>query len=165
MHGSIQATYKPGSQPLSEILMKDLAIWLSKYAGVTYTCAACLEEYATCMLTKMAHSNASWLRKWLLETAKSKDILHCQKRWLATSTRLNVELSVLAPTNQPSMTVGFLHFIKVLTNHNRTWTRYIGYQRCSKMTGVMFYDKEYSCLSKTMVTHRHVTIIILIVHT
>ena len=29
------------------------------------------------------------------------------------------------------------------------------------MTGVMFYDKEYSCLSKTMVTHRHVTITIL----
>ena len=46
------------------------------------------------------------------------------------------------------VTVRFLHFIKVLTNHNRALTRYIWYQWCSKMTGVMFYDKEYSCLSK-----------------
>ena len=33
------------------------------------------------------------------------------------------------------------------------------------MTGVMFYDKEYSCLSKTTVTCGCVTIIILVVHT
>ena len=53
--------------------------------------------------------------------------------------------------------VRFLHFIKVLTNHKRTLTRYIWYQWCSKMTGVMFYDKEYSCLSKTTATCRRVT--------
>ena len=58
MHNSIQATYEPGSQPPLEIPMKDLAIWLGKYAGVTYTHVACLEEYTTCALTKMAHSNA-----------------------------------------------------------------------------------------------------------
>ena len=51
--------------------------------------------------------------------------------------------------------VRFLHLIKVLTNHNRTLTRYIWYQWCSKMTGVMFYDKEYSCLSKLQ-SHRGV---------
>ena len=44
--------------------------------------------------------------------------------------------------------VRFLHFIKVLIDHNRTLTRYIWYQWYSKMTVVMFYDKEYSCLSK-----------------
>ena len=59
MHDLIQATYEPGSQPPLEIPMKNLAIWLGKYVGVTYTQAACLEEYATCALTKMAHSNAS----------------------------------------------------------------------------------------------------------
>ena len=35
----------------------------------------------------------------------------------------------------------------------RTLTRYIWYQRCSKMTGVMLYDKEYSCLSNYSHTH------------
>ena len=44
--------------------------------------------------------------------------------------------------------VRFLHFIKVLTDHHRTLTRYIWYQWCSTMIVVMFYDKEYSCLSK-----------------
>ena len=32
------------------------------------------------------------------------------------------------------------------------------------MTVVMVYDKRYSCLDKTMVTCRHVTITILTVH-
>ena len=59
MCDSIQAIYEPGTQPLLEIPMKDLAIWLGKQAGVTYTHAAQLEEYATHALTKMAHSNAS----------------------------------------------------------------------------------------------------------
>ena len=49
--------------------------------------------------------------------------------------------------------VRVLHFIKVLTDHNRTLTRYIWYQQCSKMTVVMFYDKEYSCLSNYSHTH------------
>ena len=85
--------------------MKDLAIWLGKYTGVTYTCTACLEEYDTCALNKTAHSNASQLGKQLHEMAKSKDHLHHQKRQLATSMQLNAELSVLAPTNQLSVTV------------------------------------------------------------
>ena len=33
------------------------------------------------------------------------------------------------------------------------------------MTVVMVYDKRYMCLFKTLVTHRHVTTTILIVHT
>ena len=52
-----------------------------------------------------------------------------------------------SPALEVQKSVMFLHFIKVLTNHNRNVTRYIWYQRCSKMTGVMFYDKEYSCLA------------------
>ena len=36
---------------------------------------------------------------------KSKDTLHHQKKQFATSTQLDAELLVLAPTNQPSITV------------------------------------------------------------
>ena len=85
--------------------MKDLAIWPGKYVGMTYTHTACLEEYIMCVLTKLAHSNASQLGKQLHEMAKLKDYLHHQKRQLATSTQLNAKLSVLGPTNQLSVTV------------------------------------------------------------
>ena len=37
MCDSTQATYEPRSQPPLEIPMEDLAIWLGKYAWVTYT--------------------------------------------------------------------------------------------------------------------------------
>ena len=76
MQNSIQAVYKPGSQPPSEILMKDLAIWLGNQAGVTFTHAARLEEYAACALAKMAHSSASQLRKCLHEMARTKHHLN-----------------------------------------------------------------------------------------
>ena len=59
LHNSIWAVYQPRSQPLVEIPMKDLAIWLGKQAGVTYTHAARLEEYAVHALAKTAHSSAS----------------------------------------------------------------------------------------------------------
>ena len=36
--------------------MKDLAIWLGKYVGVSYIHAVCLEEYAKHTLAKMAYS-------------------------------------------------------------------------------------------------------------
>ena len=72
---SIQATYEPGTQPPLEITMKDLPIWLGKYARLSYTCAAHLEEYAKCALAKTAHSDASCLGKCLHETAKTRDLL------------------------------------------------------------------------------------------
>ena len=59
MCDSIQAIYEPGSQPPLEIPMKDLAIWLGKQVGVTYTHTAQLEEYTMCALAKMVYSNAS----------------------------------------------------------------------------------------------------------
>ena len=43
----------------ADMLLKDLAIWLGKYAGVTLTHAAKVEEYAAHALAKMAHSSTS----------------------------------------------------------------------------------------------------------
>ena len=41
------------------MLLKDLAIWLGKDAGVTLTHVAKVEEYAAHALAKMAHSSTS----------------------------------------------------------------------------------------------------------
>ena len=62
-----------------EMSLRDLAIWLGKYAGVNLTRAAKIEEYAVRALAKMAHSSASQLGKCLHETAWTKDRLNCQK--------------------------------------------------------------------------------------
>ena len=61
------------SQLKADMLLKDLAIWLGKYAGVTLTCVAKIEEYAARALAKTAHSSASRLGKHLHETARTKD--------------------------------------------------------------------------------------------
>ena len=63
------------SQLTADMLLKDLAIWLGKYVGVTLTHAAKIEEYASCALAKTAHSSASLLGKCLHETAQTKDRL------------------------------------------------------------------------------------------
>ena len=62
-----------------EMSLRDLAIWLGKYAGVNLTRAAKIEEYAVRALAKMAHSSASQLGKRLHETAWTKDRLNRQK--------------------------------------------------------------------------------------
>ena len=77
---SLWTEHKSGSQPSADTLMKDLAIWLGKQAGVTLTCVAKLEEYAVRALAKMAHSSTSQLGKHLHETARTKDHLDGQKR-------------------------------------------------------------------------------------
>ena len=77
MQNSIWAVYMPGSQLPSEIPMKDLAIWLGKQAGVTFTHVARLEEYTVHALAKTAHSSTSRLRKHLHEMARTKDCLDC----------------------------------------------------------------------------------------
>ena len=84
----------------AEMLLRDLAIWLGKYAGVTLTCTARIEEYAVCALEKMAHSSTSQLGKHLHETAWTKDCLNCQKRQLIESMKLDSELSMISPTTQ-----------------------------------------------------------------
>ena len=56
---SIQTQYKSRSQPSVDTLLKDLAIWLGKQAGVTLTHMARLEEYVVHVLAKTAHSSAS----------------------------------------------------------------------------------------------------------
>ena len=53
----------------AEMSLRDLAMWLGKYAGVTLTHAARIEEYAVHALAKTAHSSASRLGKCLHETA------------------------------------------------------------------------------------------------
>ena len=63
------------SQLTVDMPVKDLAIWLGKYAGVTLTCAAKIEEYAACALAKTAHSSTSQLGKHIHETARTKDRL------------------------------------------------------------------------------------------
>ena len=47
------------SQLTVDMLLKDLAIWLGKDAGVTLTHVAKVEEYAAHALAKMAHSSTS----------------------------------------------------------------------------------------------------------
>ena len=88
----------------AEMLLRDLAIWLGKYAGVTLTHAARIEEYAVRALAKMAHSSASRLGKHLHETAQTKDRLDRQKRQLIESTKLDSELLMISLTTQPSAT-------------------------------------------------------------
>ena len=56
-----QTEYKFMSLLTADMPLKDLAIWLGKYVGVTLTCAAKIEEYAACALAKTAHSSASQL--------------------------------------------------------------------------------------------------------
>ena len=84
--------------------LRDLAIWLGKYAGVTLTHAARIEEYAVRALAKMAHSSASRLGKHLHKMAQTKDRLDHRKRQLIESTKLDSELSMISPTTQPSAT-------------------------------------------------------------
>ena len=47
------------SQLTADMLLKDLAIWLGKYAGVALTHTAKIEEYTVHALAKTAHSSAS----------------------------------------------------------------------------------------------------------
>ena len=56
LHNSAWTEYKSGSQLTADMLLKDLAIWLGKQAGVALTHVARVEEYAACALAKMAHS-------------------------------------------------------------------------------------------------------------
>ena len=92
----------------ADMSLRDLALWLGKYAGVTNTCAARVEEYTTCVLAKMVHSSTSQLEKHLHETARTKDHLDRRKRWLLGSTKLDSDLSVIAPTSQPSATTSMV---------------------------------------------------------
>ena len=101
---STQTEYKFVSLLKAEMLLRDLAMWLGKYAGVTLTHTARIEEYAVRALAKMAHSSASQLGKCLHETAQTKDRLNHRKRWLIESTKLDSELSMISPTTQPSAT-------------------------------------------------------------
>ena len=87
-----------------EMSLRDLAIWLGKYAGVTLTHAARIEEYTVRALAKMAHSSASRLGKHLHEMAWTKDRLDRRKKQLIESTKLDSELSMISPTTQSSAT-------------------------------------------------------------
>ena len=102
LHNSTQTECKFVSQLIADMLLKDLAIWLGKYAGVTLTCVAKIEEYAVHALAKTAHSSASPLGKCLHETAQTKDHLNHWKQQLLESTKLDSELLVIALTNQLS---------------------------------------------------------------
>ena len=101
---STRTEYKFVSLLKAEMLLRDLAMWLGKYAGVTLTCAAGIEEYAVRALAKMAHSSASRLGKCLHETARTKDCLDRRKRQLIKSTKLDSELSMISLTTQLSAT-------------------------------------------------------------
>ena len=79
LRNSTQTEYKFMSLLKVEMSLRDLAIWLGKYAGVNLTCAARIEEYAAHALAKMAHSSTSQLGKRLHETAQTKDCLDHRK--------------------------------------------------------------------------------------
>ena len=101
---STRTEYKFMSLLKAEMSLRDLAIWLGKYGGVTLTRAARIEEYAVCALAKTAHSSTSQLGKRLHETAQTKDHLDRRKRRLIKSMKLDSELSMISPTTQPSAT-------------------------------------------------------------
>ena len=63
----------------AEMSLRDLAMWLGKYAGVNLTCAARIEEYVARALAKTAHSSTSRLGKCLHEMAWTKDHLNHRK--------------------------------------------------------------------------------------
>ena len=54
-----RAEHKFVSLLTADMPLKDLAIWLGKYVGVTLTRTAKIEEYVTHALAKTAHSSAS----------------------------------------------------------------------------------------------------------
>ena len=99
---STRTEYKFMSLLKVEMLLKDLAVWLGKYAGVNLTCTAKIEEYVVHALAKTAHSSASQLGKHLHEMAQTKDHLNHQKQRLIESTKLDSELSMISLTTQPS---------------------------------------------------------------
>ena len=104
LHNSTRTEYKFVSLLKAEMSLRDLAIWLGKYAGVTLTRAARIEEYTVHALAKTAHSSASQLGKHLHEMAQTKDHLDRPKRRLIEFTKLDFELSMISPTTQPSAT-------------------------------------------------------------
>ena len=59
LRNSTRTEYKFVSLLKAEMSLRDPAIWLGKYVGVTLTCAARIEEYAVRALAKTAHSSAS----------------------------------------------------------------------------------------------------------
>ena len=79
LRNSTRTEYKFVSLLKANMPLKDLAIWLGKYAGVNLTHTARIEEYAVHALAKMAHSSASQLGKCLHEMAWTKDHLNHQK--------------------------------------------------------------------------------------
>ena len=76
LRNSTQTEYKFMSLLKVGMSLRDLAIWLGKYAGVNRTHAARIEEYLTHALAKTAHSSTSRLGKCLHETAQTKDCLN-----------------------------------------------------------------------------------------
>ena len=101
---STRTEYKFVSLLNVEMSLRDLAIWLGKYAGVTLTRAARIEEYTVLALAKTAHSSTSQLGKCLHKTAWTKDCLDHQTRQLIKSTKLDSELSMISLTTQLSVT-------------------------------------------------------------
>ena len=102
LHNSTWTEYKFMSLLKVDMPLKDLAIWLGQYAGITLTHTAKIEEYAVHALAKTAHSSAPQLGKHLHKTAQTKDCLNHQKQQLIESTKLDSELSMISPTTQPS---------------------------------------------------------------
>ena len=75
LHHLARTEYKFMSLLTVDMLLKDLAVWLGKYVGVTLTRVAKIEEYTVRALAKTAHSSASQPGKRLHETAWTKDRL------------------------------------------------------------------------------------------
>ena len=75
LRNSTRTEYKFMSLLKVEMSLRDLAVWLGKYAGVNLTRTARIEEYAARALAKMAHSSASQLGKCLHKMAWTKDRL------------------------------------------------------------------------------------------
>ena len=59
LHNAPQPEHKFMSLLKADMPLKDLAIWLGQYVGVTFTHAAKIEEYMARALAKMAHSSTS----------------------------------------------------------------------------------------------------------
>ena len=96
------------------------------------------------MLSKPASMSTTWLPNQYLGNTVLKCTL-CKNHHRSNNSSLTIYVIVFCAGFSPALevqkSVMILHFTSFLTNHNKTWTRYI-YLWCSKMTGVRFVVKS-----------------------
>ena len=120
----------------------------------------------TCFF-KPASMPIAWLPIWYLGNTVLKHVLH-KNHHRSNRSLLTIYVIVFYASFSPALEVQksvifYYTFTKFLTIHKENCNQ-MYYQWCSLNDRSEVYSKRYSCLSKTMVTHRHVTITISVYH-